>query len=195
MGVVGNRTRRRVQGGNLNRYGSIDIVGCEDVVDLSGPCGYDLPNLGLAHPGALDPLGRVGARTKQQHVALADKAFGAGLVEDHPTVGEARHSERQTCRNVCLDHARDDVHRGSLGGDHQVDSDGSCHLGETADGVFDITCGHHHQVGQLVDDDQDEGQPLVGQRFAVVVDHPQWCLQLAAVVGGVVAGNVAEPAV
>jgi len=39
-----------------------------------------------------------------------------------------------------------------------VDADGAGQLGHAADQVLDLAGRHHHQVGQLVDDDDDVGE-------------------------------------
>ena len=52
--------------------------------------------------------------------------------------------------------------------------------------VLHVAGGHHHEVGQLVDDDEDERQAL---ELAVLA---RLGLQLATVVGRVVAGDVAD---
>ena len=41
---------------------------------------------------------------------------------------------------------------------HDVDAGGAGHLGETLDRALDVLAGDHHQVGHLVDDDDDIGQ-------------------------------------
>ena len=73
-----------------------------------------------------------GRRRQQEHVALADQALGAGLVEDDPAVGQRRHREGHAGRDVGLDHAGDHVDRRALGGEHQVDAHGPGHLGDAA---------------------------------------------------------------
>ena len=55
----------------------------------------------------------------------------------------------------------DHVHRRPLGGQHQVDADSPGHLGYPADRLLDVASSHHHQVVELVDDDQYEGQALI----------------------------------
>ena len=62
----------------------------------------------------------------------------------------------------------DDVDRRALGGDDEVDADGAGHLGDAHDGVLDVAGRHHHQVVQLVDDDEDERQRL--RRLGLVVE-------------------------
>ena len=70
------------------------------------------------------------------------------------------HAERDARRQVRLDQAGDDVHRRPLRREDQVDADGARHLREARDRLFDLVARHHHQVGELVDDDDDEGQRL-----------------------------------
>ena len=43
---------------------------------------------------------------------------------------------------------------GPLGREHQVDAGGAGELGDADDRVLDVARGDHHQVGELVDDDQ-----------------------------------------
>ena len=75
---------------------------------------------------------------------------------------------------------------------HQVDADGPGHLGDAADRLLDVAGGHHHQVVQLVDHDQDERQPVVLARRLAVGAGRRSRSQVAAVEGGVVAGDVAH---
>ncbi len=135
---------------------------------LGTPVADDLAHLLLRDPGGLETARDVGRGGEQQHVPLADQALGAGLVQDHPAVGQRGDREGHAARDVGLDDPGDDVDRGPLGGDHQVDADGARHLGDAHDGVLDVAGRHHHQVVQLVDDDEDEGQRL--GRLGLVVD-------------------------
>ena len=82
-----------------------------------------------------------------------------GLVEDDPAVGERRDREGEPGGDVRLDDPGDDVDRRSLGGDDEVDPDRPRHLGDPADRLLDVAGGHHHEVVQLVDDDEDVRQP------------------------------------
>ena len=112
-------------------------------------------------------LGDVGAvqadvprrgRRQEQHVALAEQLLGAVAVENRARVDLRRHAERDARRQVGLDQAGDDVHRRPLRREDQVDADRARHLRQAADRLFDLVAGHHHQVGELVDHDHDEGQ-------------------------------------
>ncbi len=86
----------------------------------------------------------------------------------HPAVGQRRDREGHAARDVGLDHTRDDVDRWTLGGDDQVDADGTGHLGDAHDGVLDVAGRHHHEVVELVDHDEDERQRL--RRLGLVVE-------------------------
>ncbi len=73
-----------------------------------------------------------------------------------------RHRERDPAREVGLDQAGDDVDRRALRGEDHVDAGGARLLGEPDDRVLDVLALAHHQVGQLVDHDDDVGQPVGG---------------------------------
>ena len=70
-------------------------------------------------------------------------------------------AEREPARDVGLDHAGDHVDRRALRRDHEVDADRARHLRDAADARLDVARRDHHQVGELVDDDDDERQALV----------------------------------
>ncbi len=93
-----------------------------------------------------------------EHVALAEQLLGAHLAEDGAAVDLGRHLEGDAGREVRLDRAGDDVDRRALGREDHVDAGGAGHLGEALDGALDLLAGDHHQVGHLVDDDDDVGQ-------------------------------------
>ena len=56
-----------------------------------------------------------------------------------------------------------------------MDADGAGHLREPGDGLFDVGAVEHHQVGQLVDDDDDVGQRLL--IFSVVEERGHGALE------------------
>ncbi len=170
--------------------GALDLLVVLDLRRLPLPHRRDLAHLVLVHPRALDARRRRRRGAEQEHVALADEPLGALLVEDHAAVGGARHREREAGRHVGLDDAGDDVDRRALGGDDEVDADGAGHLGDAADRVLDVARRHHHEVGQLVDHHEDERQAR--ERAHDLAARRHVVGQVAAVVGGVVAGDVAE---
>ncbi len=99
-----------------------------------------------------------------EHVAAAEQRLGAVGVEDGARIDLGGHAERHAGREVGLDQSGDDIDRRPLRGQHQVNADGARHLRQARDGSFDVLPVEHHQVGQLVDDDDD-----VGQRTRVLV--------------------------
>ena len=66
-------------------------------------------------------------------------------------------------REVGLDRAGDDVDRGALRRHDDVDAGGARHLRQTLHGGFDFLAGRDHQIGHLVDDDDDVGHRLERQ--------------------------------
>ena len=75
-------------------------------------------------------------------------------------------------RDVRLDQPGDDLDRWALRGDDEVDAGGARELGDAGDRGLDLVGADHHQVGQLVDDDDDVRHPrLAGpQRLVVAGD-------------------------
>ena len=67
--------------------------------------------------------------------------------------------------HVRLDHAGDHVDRRPLRREHEVDADGARLLGEADDRVLDGLRRHHHQVGELVDHDEQVRQRLLAARL------------------------------
>ena len=115
----------------------------------------DERDLLLAHVGALEALEPRRAERLEEHVALAEEALGARPVEDDARVGLARDRERDPRRHVRLDHPRDHVHGRALRREHEVDADRARLLREADDAVLDGLRRDHHQVGELVDDDEE----------------------------------------
>ncbi len=101
---------------------------------------------------------QLGAAVREQHVAVAQQGLGARLVEDGARVDLRGHLQRDPAGEVGLDEAGDDVDRRPLGGEDQVQAGGARLLGEARDRGLDVLGGDHHQVGELVDDDDDVGQ-------------------------------------
>ena len=74
--------------------------------------------------------------------------------------------ECDAARNVRLDEAGDDVRGRTLRRDDEVEADRSGELGDPADQILDLPRRDHHQVGELVDDDDDVGQRRDAERRA-----------------------------
>ena len=139
---------------------SLHLRVVRDLGRLTSPLADDLrTSSSLTH----EPWMRCGAPMgpEQQHVAGADQSLGAGLVEDHTAVGHRGHGEREPSRNVGLDDTGDHVDRRSLRRDHEMNADGARHLRDATDRILDVAGRDHHEVGELVDHDEDERQPGV----------------------------------
>src|SRR5712692_1967603 len=115
-------------------------------------------DLGVAVECALDAGRFAGVDGLIQHVAAAEQLLRAARVEDHSAVDLGADGECDTRGDVGLDQTRDDVGRRPLGGDDEVDADRARQLRDAADELLDLAGGHHHQVGELVDHDDDVGQ-------------------------------------
>ncbi len=92
---------------------------------------------------------------------MFDEVFRAGRVQDDTRVDARSDVERDAVRDVRLDEARDDVGRRSLGRDDEVDSRRARQLSDTADGELNLFAYVHHQIGKLIDDDDDVGKLVV----------------------------------
>ena len=141
-------------------------------------------DLRLGDPGALDPHRLARPHREEERVALPDELLGAGLVEHDAGVGERGGREGHPAGDVGLDQTGDHVNAGALGRQYQMNASGAGFLRQPRNQLFNFFTNHHHQIGQLVNHDDDVGQRL-GQA-------PVWQLgDLAAGDGGVVALDVA----
>jgi hypothetical protein len=123
----------------------------------------DLLDLLVADEGAVD-AGDLRAAGHVEHVAHAQKLLGPHLAEDRAAVDLGRDLEADPGGEVRLDRAGDDVDRRALRGHDDVDAARAGHLRQTLDAGLDLLARDHHQVGHLVDDDDDEGH-LLGREF------------------------------
>ena len=142
----------------------------EEAVDVFGfalrlPEGGDGGDFFFSYKWRMDALDAAGAGRQIEHIAFAEQAFGAVGIDDGARVDLGGEAEAHAGGDVGLDEAGDDVDAGPLRGEHQVDADGAGHLGEAGDGLFDVGAVEHHQVGELVDDDDDVGQRLLVLRL------------------------------
>ena len=101
-------------------------------------------------------------RRQEEHVALADEPFGAALVEDHAAVGEARHAKASRVGMFALMTPVMTLTDGRWVAITRWMPTARRHLRDATDRFLDVAGGDHHQVVELVDDHDDEGQTLVG---------------------------------
>ena len=140
----------------------------------------------IPHESALN-TGRLGrTHGHEQHITHAQQLFGTGAVQNSAAVHLTGHCKCDAAGDVGLDQAGDHVHAGALGGYDQVHTGGAGLLGDAADGVLHILAHHHHQIGQLVDDNGDVGhlfqiRPFCGQLVERLdVAHIVLCKQMIA---------------
>ncbi len=102
-----------------------------------------------------------------EHIAAAQQAFGAGLVQNDAAVGPGSDRERNARREVGLDQAGDHVHRRALCGQDQMNAGGAGQLRQAGDSPLGFVGGQHHQVSQFVDHGDNVGQ--FNRLLAVVI--------------------------
>ena len=76
------------------------------------------------------------------------------MIQNDPTIGDTGDRERETTGHVGLDEASHNVDTRSLRCQHQVDARRASKLSDSNDRVFNIPWRNHHEVGELVDDDE-----------------------------------------
>ena len=117
----------------------------------------DAANLLLSDKRSLDPHRLVRSHRQEESVTLTHQLLGARLIQDDPRVGEAGGGKREPRRNVGLDEPGDDVDAGALGGQDEMNTSSPSELRDANDGIFNVSRGDHHQVGQLVHDHEEVG--------------------------------------
>ena len=90
------------------------------------------------------------------------------LAQDRAAVDLRGDLEGNARRKIRLNRAGDDVDRGTLRRHDEVDAGGARHLRQTLDRALDVLASDHHQVGHLVDDDDDVGQRRQFHRLLLV---------------------------
>lgn len=108
--------------------------------------------------GGLDANGGGGAGGEKEGVAFAHEFFGASLVQNSAGVDLGHDGERDAGGDVGFDGAGDDIDGRALGGDDEVNANGAGKLGEATNEGVDFFARSHHEVGKLVDDDDDVGE-------------------------------------
>ena len=129
---------------------------------------HDPPHISVGDVRPLHALQLGTERLHQQHIPLAEEFFRACGVEDNLTVVGRTYLKTDAGREIDLDGAGDDRIRRPLSGNDEVDPCGATLLGDGNDGFFRKTPGlAHHQVPQLIDDDDKVGKLRPVHRVAV----------------------------
>ena len=127
---------------------------------LAGRKFYHVPNFFVRDKCPLNTAKSRCARRQIEHVALPEQLLRAVAVEDGAAVHPGGDVKRDPGGHVGLDQARDHVDRRPLRGEDDVDAHGARLLGQAGDRGLDLLGRRHHEIGQLVDDHDDEGQEL-----------------------------------
>ena len=93
-----------------------------------------------------------------EHVAAAEELLGAAFAEDRAAVDLRGDLKADPGREIRLDRAGDHIDRRALRRHDDVDAGGARHLRQTLDRRLDVLAGDQHQIGHLVDDDDDQRQ-------------------------------------
>src|SRR4051794_5149879 len=86
--------------------------------------------------------------------------LSAHRVEHGPRVNSCCYAEADTRREVGFYESGDYVDTGPLGSEYEVHTYRSRHLCQASDAFFHVAALEHHQVGELVDEDQNVGKRL-----------------------------------
>ena len=133
---------------------------------LAAPVTRELLDLRIGDEHALEADRARRVDRLVEHVAAAEQVLGAGRVEDRARVDLEVMAKAMRRGEVRLDQAGDDVDRRPLRGDDEVDAGRAGELGEAADLASTSKGADHHQVGQLVDDDDQVRHPRLPGRSA-----------------------------
>ena len=136
---------------------------------MLGDIAHHALRLRVAQEAALHADGRAGPRGEVEHVAPAQQLFRAVLVQDGAAVDAGRYRKGDARGHVGLDEAGDDVHGGALRGHNHVDACRARELRNADDALFHFFLAGEHEVGQLVNNDDDAGKLfLAGAELGVI---------------------------
>ena len=136
----------------------------------------------VGDPGAVHAQLLVGPGRHVDHVAATEELLGAVAVEHRARVDLRGNLEGNACREIGLDEAGDDVDRRALGRDDQVDADGSRDLRQPHQRRLHLTRRDHHEICQLIDDDDPVRQLLLRRDGLVVALDVAHLLELQRLV-------------
>ena len=120
----------------------------------------------VADKAALYPDGLLAADGGKQHITAPQQLLSAAHIQNRPRIHLRRDGQGNPAWNIRLNQPGNNIHRGPLRGNHQMHSSGTGHLGEAADGILHFIRRRHHQVRQLVHNNDylrhmQHGLPLV----------------------------------
>ena len=121
---------------------------------------HDLLALFIRYKRALHTQRLARADGRVEHIAHADELFRAGGIKNDAALKRGRDRKGDAARDVRLHEAGDDIGRRALRRNDEVHTRSAAHLRHAADALLHLFGGAEHEVGQLVDDDDDLRQRL-----------------------------------
>ena len=85
-----------------------------------------------------------------QQVATTNQLVGTTAVENGARIDFRGHPESNPCGEVGFDDPRNDIDRRALGGDNQMNPNGTGQLGQASDRGLYFFSRSHDQVGKLI---------------------------------------------
>ena len=89
----------------------------------------------------------------EQHISFSKKLFCAIHIQNRSGIRTRSHRKCNPARHICFDQTGDDIHRWTLGCNHQMNPRRSCQLCQSADGLFHVIGSYHHKICKLVHND------------------------------------------
>lgn len=130
---------------------------------------HDTLDLFCLDENSLETSRRHRACREIQHITTTEEILCPDLIENGSRIDIRCDSEGNTGWDICLDESRDDIDGWSLGREDEVESDGSSLLSNSCDSSFDfLLVPTHHEVSELIDDDNDHGHSILGSDFCIV---------------------------
>ncbi len=120
--------------------------GCH-IAMLPAPVLHQPQNFQIRDKNTLQANRCGGIGRHKEHIAAAQQALGAGLIENHAAIRPRCGSESNPGREVGLNQPGDYIYRGTLRGNHHMNSGGARQLRHARNRAFSFIGGQHHQIG------------------------------------------------
>lgn len=119
---------------------------------------------------SLEASRRHRTRREVEHITATEEILGSDLIEDRTGVDIRGDGKGNTRRDIRLDESGDDIDRWSLGCEDEMETDRTCLLGDTSNSCLDFfLVPAHHEVSELIDDDDDHGHSIFLAHFRIVL--------------------------
>ena len=133
------------------------------------PIADDAVDLFIVEEGTLQPLQFASVRGHEEHITAPQQPFRTRHIQDDATVDLAGDGKSNARREVGLDQTGDHIDGRALGGNNQVNTNGARHLRQATNMFLDFFRRGHHQVGHLINNDNNVGQRLLAAFGQVLI--------------------------